>query len=265
MESKIKFLDDFSIDRKLYWRVSDVYGRFDWEITYARENSESSWKLRRSGGDLWFPVDPKNILCELSIRQIDVADFDKQLSSNIMTQAVFSSNLFEEAKKLLGADTINEAINQHNQFAEELLKMIKDLTSTSAENHSTDEPNFLIKKMDIEVPKSPDGAANNDKKIKSDSLKLQDDFALGTKTSILDTDGLEGGFEKSLNLSFPNSSVESPNLQGPSHFLEKESSNKPRHVSKLKIPVTGSKSKNGIEKPVKLSNPKLRLIVNKDY
>jgi hypothetical protein len=128
MDVKIKFLDDFSLDRKLYWRVADIYNRYQWEIQYERLSLESPWMIRRHGSDVWHPIDGKKIAVELSARQIDADDFDRQLSSNIMTQAVFCSNLIDEAKKIFGAKSIEDAISNHNEFAEKLLEMIQDLT-----------------------------------------------------------------------------------------------------------------------------------------
>jgi hypothetical protein len=66
-----------------------------------------------------------------------VAEFDKQLSGNIMTQAVFSSSLLEEAKKILGDKVIADAISNHNEFAEKLLEMIRDLTRGGANDASS--------------------------------------------------------------------------------------------------------------------------------
>ena len=143
MDSKIKFLDDFSLDRKLYWRVADIYNRYQWEIQYERLSTENPWKVRRHGADVWHPIDGKHMATELSARQIDTEDFEKQLSSNIMTQAVFSSNLIDEAKKIFGAQSIEDAILSHNEFAEKLLEMIVDLTTHSEPIESRSEVNRL--------------------------------------------------------------------------------------------------------------------------
>ncbi len=128
MDSKIKFLDDFSLDRRLYWRVGDIYQRYQWEIVFDKGTPDMLWKIRRHGSEDWYALDVKNIFVELSARQVDVSDFERQLSGNIMTQAVFSSSLLEEAKKILGESVIEEAIFNHNAFAEKLLEMIRDLT-----------------------------------------------------------------------------------------------------------------------------------------
>lgn len=145
MDAKIKFLDDFSLDRKLYWRVSDIYQRYQWEIVFDKGTPEALWKIRRHGADDWHPMNVKNLYVELSARQVDVAEFDRQLSGNIMTQAVFSSSLLEEAKKILGDKVIAEAISNHNDFAEKLLEMIRDLTRDSkSESLSTSERSSVL-------------------------------------------------------------------------------------------------------------------------
>ncbi len=128
MDSKIKFLDDFSLDRRLYWRVGDIYQRYQWEIVFDKGTPGMLWKIRRHGSEDWHALDVKNVFVELSARQVDVSDFERQLAGNIMTQAVFSSSLLEEAKKILGPSVIEEAISNHNEFAEKLLEMIRDLT-----------------------------------------------------------------------------------------------------------------------------------------
>lgn len=130
MDSKIKFLDDFSLDRRLYWRVGDIYQRYQWEIVFDKGTPDMLWKIRRHGSEDWHALEATNIFVELSARQVDVSDFERQLSGNIMTQAVFSSSLLEEAKKILGESVIEEAISNHNEFAEKLLEMIRDLTRT---------------------------------------------------------------------------------------------------------------------------------------
>jgi len=143
MDAKIKFLDDFSLDRKLYWRVGDLYQRYQWEIVFDKGTPDVIWKIRRHGSDDWHALDVKNMFAELSARQVDVLEFDRQLSGNIMTQAVFSSSLLEEAKKILGETVILDAISNHNEFAEKLLEMIRDLTRSDVNDGSVSKDGFL--------------------------------------------------------------------------------------------------------------------------
>ena len=48
-ETKIKFMEDFSLDRRLYWRISDVYSRYDWEIIWHKNNLATPWQIKKAG------------------------------------------------------------------------------------------------------------------------------------------------------------------------------------------------------------------------
>ena len=124
LEKKIKFLEDFGIDRQLYWRVNDIYGRYEWEIMWQK-NTTKSWKTKKLGMEKWFELDKNTLRKELLSRKIDIQDFEIQLTSTIFTFVVFCNSAVEEAKSVIGDEKIEEAIKQHKKFAEGLLEAIR--------------------------------------------------------------------------------------------------------------------------------------------
>ena len=112
LEKKIKFLEDFGIDRQLYWRVNDIYGRYEWEIMWQK-NTTKSWKTKKLGMEKWFELDKNTLRKELLSRKIDIQDFEIQLTSTIFTFVVFCNSAVEEAKSVIGDEKIEEAIKQH--------------------------------------------------------------------------------------------------------------------------------------------------------
>lgn len=131
-------MNEFGIDRKLYFRVSDLYERGDWEITWNKGTSYEPWKIRRVGEDSWKTLSPENITAQLTSRKIDVADFERQLTSNVFTYIVFCHTAMREARKLLGDDAVDVAIDQHEKFAEELLKTIRALDQNFGKETNSD-------------------------------------------------------------------------------------------------------------------------------
>ena len=125
LKQKIKFMEDFSLDRRLYWRISDVYSRYDWEIIWHKNNLATPWQIKKAGSKNWIPMNGKKIEAELQKRHVDIEEFDRQLTGNLLTHVVFCNSAITEAKKLLGEDKVEEAICQHESFAEELLKVIE--------------------------------------------------------------------------------------------------------------------------------------------
>lgn len=127
-------MEDFSLDRRLYWRISDVYSRYDWEIIWHKNNLATPWQIKKAGSKNWIPMNGKKIEAELQKRHVDIEEFDRQLTGNLLTHVVFCNSAITEAKKLLGEDKVEEAICQHESFAEELLKVIKELGDKEQSN-----------------------------------------------------------------------------------------------------------------------------------
>lgn len=134
LHEKVKFIEDFSLDRRLYWKISDLYGRCEWEIIWHKNNLATPWQAKKAGAKNWLPINGKKLVEELTRRTIDIAEFERQLTGNILTQVVFYNNAINEAKKMLGDSKIESAISQHESFAKELLTAIRELT----ENNNSD-------------------------------------------------------------------------------------------------------------------------------
>lgn len=128
LQDKIKYMEDFCMDRRIYWRIPDVYGRYDWEIIWHKANLATPWQAKKVGSKNWLPMNAKKLEDELQKRKIDIDEFDRQLTGNLLTHVVFCNSSITEAKKLLGEDKVDAAINQHESFAEELLKVIRELS-----------------------------------------------------------------------------------------------------------------------------------------
>jgi hypothetical protein len=127
LKDKIKFLEDFSLDRRLYWRISDIYGRYEWEIIWHKNNLATPWQAKKVGSKNWLPMNAKRLTEELKKRSVDIEEFERQLTGNLLTHVVFCNSAITEAKKLLGEDKVEAAISQHESFAQELLNVIREL------------------------------------------------------------------------------------------------------------------------------------------
>lgn len=165
LEDKIKFMEEFSMDRRLYWRIPDIYGRYDWEIIWHKKNAATPWQAKKVGVKNWLPMNHLTIPSELSKRNIDVEEFERQLTGNLLSQVVFCNTTINEAKSLLGDASVDLAISQHESFANELIQAIKRL-----EEQTLDTPKKRENKKMQTMPSS--GSLESKLKTKSTNLRL---------------------------------------------------------------------------------------------
>ncbi len=127
MDKILKFLEFSSIDPRLYWRIPNRDGQFVYEIQWRRDE-RSRWRVRKLGALLWDLSSDESLVPLLEALQIDVYLFEMKLKNSLMQQVTFAHRIVEDARKLLGSDSIDQAIAEQQDFLKQLEVALLKLT-----------------------------------------------------------------------------------------------------------------------------------------
>ena len=122
----LQFLDQASIDHKLYWRIKTADNGIEYEIEWRKE-LPTPWRLRKIG-ELFWEFSTHQELCQtLKSAQIDLTQFYQMLKQTILVQVAFADKIVQDAAKLIGPTEVEDAIKENQKFMSLLEKAITNL------------------------------------------------------------------------------------------------------------------------------------------
>ncbi len=129
----LEFFDRICLEDSLYFVVPDAYGRISYELQWDRKSTVHNWRIRRLGNNNWHHASTKDIADIIHLEKIDVAKLVVELSTNLLTQAVFARTLLKGVEELLGKERVDEAEKQTQIFIDQLRTMAANHTESGSE------------------------------------------------------------------------------------------------------------------------------------
>jgi hypothetical protein len=125
----LEFINNLSIDEKLYWRVTSATDKqAGHEIFWRRAERPKPWSLKRKGEATAEAFATKDFAQALADAGVDTDDFERQLGVSVLTQAVFADMVLQAAMKLFGAEVVTRSINDTRAF----LASVSEMAQTHA-------------------------------------------------------------------------------------------------------------------------------------
>ena len=128
MQKLSQFLEFGSIDPKLYWRVQDRQNKELFEVQW-RKDHPCPWRYRKLGDIFWKLCKGDTIGESLENEGVDVLALETKVKYSVLQQVAFADKIVADARKSFGKDTVNQAIEENQQFMEQLEAAVLRLTS----------------------------------------------------------------------------------------------------------------------------------------
>ncbi|MBQ48240.1 MAG: hypothetical protein CMP10_12480 [Zetaproteobacteria bacterium] len=137
LKKQIDFINNYSIDDQLYWRVNQLYTDKEYEIQWRRDEA-APWRYRAVKDETWQEATNQQIITDLSKLNIDLVHFEAGIRGCILQQVIFADMICKKAKSLLGSEAIEKAFADNQAFMNEIINTISDLTKSK--KPATDNP-----------------------------------------------------------------------------------------------------------------------------
>lgn len=147
MDEILKFVDQFTLDDQLYWRIPQLYTNKEFEVQWVKDE-KPNWRFRMVDGLFWKKATSKDIIAALNEDKLDLVQFEQNVRSGILHQVIFADMLLNKATDLLGKETIERALEDNKKFIQSIIAAISELTKEPAPGEKAAEP-MLIESEDI--------------------------------------------------------------------------------------------------------------------
>ena len=126
MEELLQFVDDFTFETQLYFRVGSLYEGPTFELQW-QSSEQKPWRMKEVGAPEWRSFKTNEFLQALNQDKVNLMDFEIKLRSNLLQQVAYAESYIRRAEKLFGRETIQEAIITNKEFLRELEKAVHSL------------------------------------------------------------------------------------------------------------------------------------------
>lgn len=153
MEKILNFIDDYTMESQLYYRVTSLYDQKVFELQWFREKNSGvrkaakPWRVRPLGDDSWAELATAELVNVLNEFQIDLLSFEQMVSTSVLQQIVYADMVTKKAEALFGRPAIDEAIDANQKFMEELAETLKSLVKAVPEKkeaQKSDKPSLKV-------------------------------------------------------------------------------------------------------------------------
>lgn len=127
MEQLLQFIETMAIDEKLTWRVNGTHMGEVFEISWNRKYAPMAWSIRRGYEERFEMFSNADFRIALSCGEVDLAHFEKLLSTSILSQAVFAEMVMDQIKQMFGADVVNHSVGESKKFLSSIVDMASAL------------------------------------------------------------------------------------------------------------------------------------------
>ena len=132
MKKYMEFIEKYSVEKRFYCRLFDVYRKNEWEVSWKRnDDKDKSWAFRPVNDAQWAYYSSSELVKILNHHKIDIFGFEAELQCKIKNMIVFASLMQKEAKKIMGKDIVESSMAEYDEFANSLMETIKQLLPDS--------------------------------------------------------------------------------------------------------------------------------------
>lgn len=132
MEQLLVFIETMSVDEKLTWRINGKRPGELFEITWNRRLAPMGWSIRKGFEESVEMFSNADFRIALKYSDIDLRHFEKCLSTNILSQAVFAGMVVEQIKEIFGADIVEKNVNESKMFLSSITELAAAMTGKKA-------------------------------------------------------------------------------------------------------------------------------------
>lgn len=126
MQHLLDFIHDHTLEEQLYLVVQTPAGEL--ELLWQRCPGQDNWQIRpRLCEGPWERVARAELLGSLERRNVDMAGLERELNAMAMTQVAFADIVLRDAAKQLGRDFVQQAVQGHEQFLNQLQAALQRL------------------------------------------------------------------------------------------------------------------------------------------
>lgn len=126
MENLLEFLDRYTFDRQFYWLLLAADQKRQFEIRWQKDE-KMHWSFRLKGDLFWKMVKTEDLLQSLSREGLDLKLFEERVRTSVLEQVVFAEFMAREARSIFTEDVIQNALNEHEVFMEQIREVISRL------------------------------------------------------------------------------------------------------------------------------------------
>lgn len=143
-EKVLEFIDSYTLDSQLYWRVKQLYTDKEFEIQWT---GSKMWRFKLVEHTFWVQCGSDHIIQQLTENKVDLLNFELQVRNTALEQVVGAESIVKAGRELFGDETVEQHIEAWDNFREELV---------SALNKIMEEKETEKKKSKLTVVKNDD-------------------------------------------------------------------------------------------------------------
>lgn len=121
----LQFVDNMSIDEKLYWRVNGKAPGEVFEVSWNRNAKPKSWRIKKMGAEQEMFFNTSEADLALTAMGVDIMDIERQLGVSVLTQAVFADMVLNGARQLFGAEVVERSVEDTKAFLNAVSQMAR--------------------------------------------------------------------------------------------------------------------------------------------
>jgi|GEM_PF-1719772 len=119
----LSFIDQICLEDEFYCVVESTNAKSKYELQWQRKNANQPWRLRSFGSANWHHVKTAELPEILINEGIDADKFYHELSSFLLTQAVYARTLVKGVEDIFGKERVDEAEKATQLFIEKIKTM----------------------------------------------------------------------------------------------------------------------------------------------
>ena len=126
IEEFMDFINSYSMDKKRYWVVSDVYDVKRYEVFWENNNK---WSVKQVGDESFLKekVSHDVIIETFTDNKIDLGSLEAQIKADILSQSLYAKIVFDKTKDLLGQEAMDQADEDFKEFNKNLLDTVEKI------------------------------------------------------------------------------------------------------------------------------------------
>ena len=126
IEKFMDFINSYSMDKKRYWVLKDIYDVKKFEVFWAPNNK---WSLKIDGNDDWLAenLGKDEFIEKLNENKCDISNLEGQMKGDILSQSLYAKIVVDKTKDLLGQEEMDKADDDFKEFNKTLISTVEKL------------------------------------------------------------------------------------------------------------------------------------------
>jgi hypothetical protein len=119
----LNFIDQICLEDEFYCVIESLNAKSKFELQWQRKNATQPWRVRSFGSSNWHHIKTIDLPDLLMNESIDSEKFYHELSSFLLTQAVYARTLVKGVDDIYGKERVDEAEKATQLFIEKIKAM----------------------------------------------------------------------------------------------------------------------------------------------